>query len=441
MTEHVLISPLGFAPGAISGVYFALEKQKVKVTQVITVGTAHSHVRNAAATLESLFRQVGGVNYKPCYIDAQDLRGRERDASGPFAARMGLYIQQAHDSKQVVHVAVTGGRSGMGALAALAAQLYRADYLYHLWVDEEIEREGIARATPDPKNRYVNPTVAEGLCELVSLPFADLSRIVEALPKYRAGEPVPADWSASRLVGEDSVLLDTLIHYAPAGLSLGSARELLGLGEQWRSQVEWISGDAPYRAIRAEEVTGAHRPDVYWSYEAGLRQLLNRMKMRNHPDYSEALVYQQRLTENIAKVRLYGDTDRQQAERAEVIHHLNGLALTVLEVSFNDLCDQMVFVSPGLVWQRTLSILYTAGALDDENRERLQPLMHDSIGDDFAQRAIDKAGKKDDLGPLKWLAVNKDSLTVLVAAMSLGVNVGTFVLKGLELWLKAHGVM
>jgi len=441
MTEHVLISPLGFAAGAVSGVYFALEEQEIKVNQVITVGTAHSHVRNAATILEILFRRVGGVDYKPCYIDAQDLRGHERDASGPFAARMGLYIDRARQAGRTVHVAVTGGRSGMGALAALAAQLYRADHLYHLWVDEEIEREGIARATSDPKNRYVNPTVEEGLCELVSLPFADLSKIVEALPKYRAGDPVSADWSASGLVGEGPALLDALIHYVPAGLSLGSARELLGLGEQWRSQVEWISEDAPYRAIKAEEMTGAHRHAAYWPYEVGVRQLLNRMKTLNHPDYRDALVYQQRLTENIAKARLYGDTDTRQAERSEVIDRLNGLALTALGVSFNDLCDQAMLARPELVWQRTLSILYTAGALDDENRERLRLLMHDSIGDDYAQRAIDKAGKKDDLGPLKWLTANRDGLTVLVAAMSLGINVGTFVLKGIELWLKAHGVM
>ena len=349
MTEHVLISPLGFAAGAVSGVYFALEEQEIKVNQVITVGTAHSHVRNAAATLESLFRQVGGVDYKPCYIDAQDLRGHERDASGPFAARMGLYIDRARQAGRTVHVAVTGGRSGMGALAALAAQLYRADYLYHLWVDEEIEREGIARATPDPKNRYVNPTVEAGLCELVSLPFADLSGLADEIRKYRVSDRLPGDWSAGRLVGETPAMLDALVHYVPAGLSLASARELLSLIEQWRDQVEWISEDAPDRVIKVPTV------------------------------------------------------DKVQQEQ---------------------------------IWRRALSILYTAGALDDDSREQLLGLMRDSIADNYAQRAIDKAGKKDDLGPFKWLAENKDAFTVLVALTGLGVNVGTFVLKVLELWMK-----
>jgi hypothetical protein len=354
MTEHILVSPLGFAAGAVSGVYFALEKQGVKVDRIITVGTAHSHVRNAAAILEMLFRRVGEVDYKPCYIDAVDLRGRERDASGPFAARMGLYIDQARQAGQTVHVAVTGGRSGMGALAALAAQLYRANHLYHLWVNEEIEREGIARAEPDPKNRYVNPTIENGLYELVSLPFADLSKLVDEVQRYREGAQPTADWSAGQLVGEAPSMLEALTHYVPAGLSLDSARELLDLIEQWRSQVEWIAEDAPDKIIKVPTVNDAKQKEI---------------------------------------------------------------------------------------WQRALSILYTAGALDDDSRDRLRGLMRDSVADDYAQRSVDRAREKDDLGFFKWLAGNKDALTVLVALIGLGANVGTFVLKGLELWMKAQGMI
>jgi len=354
MTEHILVSPLGFAAGAVSGVYFALEKQGMKMDQVITVGTGHSYVRNAAAILETLFRRVGEVNYKPCYIDAVDLRGRERDASGPFAARMGLYIDQARQAEQKVHVAVTGGRSGMGALAALAAQIYRANYLHHLWVNEEIEREGIARAEPDPENRYVNPTVENGLCELVSLPFTNLSKLVDEVQRYREGAQPTADWSASRLMGEAPAMLEALTHYVPAGLSLNSARELLGLIGEWRSQVEWISEDAPDQMIKVPTVDETKQKEI---------------------------------------------------------------------------------------WQRALAILYTAGALDDDSRERLRGLMRDSIADDYAQRSIDRAREKDDLGFFKWLAGNKDALTVLVALIGLGANVGTFVLKGLELWMKVQGMI
>jgi formylglycine-generating enzyme required for sulfatase activity len=77
--------------------------------------------------------------------------------------------------------------------------------------------------------------------------------------------------------------------------------------------------------------------DVYSSYEAGLRKLLKRLgpeRLR----HSEALVYQQRLVENIAKARLYGDTDELEADRSAVIERLNRLACSQLDVTFNDLC-------------------------------------------------------------------------------------------------------
>jgi Mn-dependent DtxR family transcriptional regulator len=80
--------------------------------------------------------------------------------------------------------------------------------------------------------------------------------------------------------------------------------------------------------------------DIYSPYEAGLRLMLDRLG-RGHPRYSETLVYQQRLTENISQARLYGDTDTRKSERAEVIDRLNELSLAVLGLSFNELCDQV----------------------------------------------------------------------------------------------------
>ncbi len=79
--------------------------------------------------------------------------------------------------------------------------------------------------------------------------------------------------------------------------------------------------------------------DVYSPYEAGLRLMLHKLG-RDHPSYSETLVYQQRLTENISQARRYGDTDTRKSERAEVIDRLNELSLAVLGLSFNELCDQ-----------------------------------------------------------------------------------------------------
>jgi hypothetical protein len=423
MTKHVLISPLGFAAGAVSGVYFALkEHQNVPVEKVITVGTCHDDVRNASAKLKTLFQLVGGVEYKSCYIDAIDLKGPERDASGPFAARMGLYIDQARKAEQTVHVAVTGGRSGMGALAALAAQLYHANHLYHLWVDEEIERNGIAKASSDPQNKYVNPTVEDGLCELVALPFANLSKLMEEV--QRSPTELSEQW-ADLMAERAPVALDTLTGYVPPGLSLRSARELLGLGEQWQVQ---------------EEGSQERRTDVYYHYEVGLHQLRGGMDERDSR-YLSLLTFEQRLKENISKTRLHGDTPTRQAERSEVIHRLNELALSVLNVPFNDLCDSVSLLSQERIWSRTVSILYSAGAMGDAGHRALRDSKDEEVADGYGQHALKKASQGDDLGFFKWLTESEEARTTLPKLIETGVSVGTFVLKGIELWLKSQGMM
>jgi hypothetical protein len=76
--------------------------------------------------------------------------------------------------------------------------------------------------------------------------------------------------------------------------------------------------------------------DAYASYEAGLDALL--VQLRSHPRYSEALVYEQRLRENIQQCRIYGDNDTRTSARSEVLARLNVLASNVLNTSFNDLC-------------------------------------------------------------------------------------------------------
>ncbi len=74
------------------------------------------------------------------------------------------------------------------------------------------------------------------------------------------------------------------------------------------------------------------------SYEVGVRQLLEYLSS-DHPLYADALVYQQRLQENIAQARKYGDTETHRAERAQIVDRLNQLALETVGVSFNDLCQ------------------------------------------------------------------------------------------------------
>ena len=81
--------------------------------------------------------------------------------------------------------------------------------------------------------------------------------------------------------------------------------------------------------------------DAFTPYENGVRNLLAQLG-QNHARYSEALVYQQRLIENITLSRLYGDTDTRKAERAEVIARLNAITLTELQTAFNTLCNGLL---------------------------------------------------------------------------------------------------
>jgi hypothetical protein len=78
--------------------------------------------------------------------------------------------------------------------------------------------------------------------------------------------------------------------------------------------------------------------DMYTHYEQGLEQLLAQMG-RDYPRYADALILQQRIGENIMRVRQYDEDATGKGERTQVIEQLNALALAVLGVSFNDLCQ------------------------------------------------------------------------------------------------------
>ena len=85
-----------------------------------------------------------------------------------------------------------------------------------------------------------------------------------------------------------------------------------------------------------EPLGDAGPSDAYSRYEIGVLRLLGRMD-RVHPRYTETLVYQQRLTENIERSRLYGETADRRSERAEITQQLTTISLSVLGVTFWEL--------------------------------------------------------------------------------------------------------
>lgn len=98
-----------------------------------------------------------------------------------------------------------------------------------------------------------------------------------------------------------------------------------------------VSGDDTH--TRAASPTSS--PDIYATYEAALAQVLNHLG-HEHDRFTDTLVYQHRLMENITQSRRYGNTDTRRAERSEIIEQLNALAMAALGISFNEICRQIM---------------------------------------------------------------------------------------------------
>lgn len=79
--------------------------------------------------------------------------------------------------------------------------------------------------------------------------------------------------------------------------------------------------------------------DIYARYLIGLKHLKRHIEP-GHLYYSEFLVYEQQLKENLRAARRFGDTENHRARRSEIIEHLNNLAVSTLNISFNELCEQ-----------------------------------------------------------------------------------------------------
>jgi hypothetical protein len=118
----------------------------------------------------------------------------------------------------------------------------------------------------------------------------------------------------------------------------GRLEELITLAQRRRSHVAWTDEPSPEPSPSPEAVASEETRfrDNFSRHETGLSRLLAQLG-ENHPRYADALVYQQRLSENIEQTRRYGDTEARRADRAEIIDRLNEVALASLGVSFIEL--------------------------------------------------------------------------------------------------------
>jgi tetratricopeptide (TPR) repeat protein len=183
------------------------------------------------------------------------------------------------------------------------------------------------------------------------------------------------------------------------------------------------SREAVAAVLKPETETGTVGADQYSHYEIGIRQL--RMHIPpDHPRVTDLLVYQQRLTENISQSRLYGNSETRTAERAEVIHRLNELALALLGQTFNDICGPIIHPKPQEVGKRISELRMLLADLSNRNllivtedndaRRKyvqhaiVQTFYYDGIEDQAELRALHRragtyyeTAKNDERDPLK----------------------------------------
>ena len=138
--KGVLLASLGKAPGAVSGLYHALTERGISIHKVVTISPKSPNVRRCVTVLQTEFGKRN-VEYKPIYIDAEDIRS-ESDAF-EFKAAFSAALQEHDRPENEVHLGIAGGRTSMGALMAIVAQMSAPHaYLYHLGVPDEIEEDG-----------------------------------------------------------------------------------------------------------------------------------------------------------------------------------------------------------------------------------------------------------------------------------------------------------
>ena len=101
-------------------------------------------------------------------------------------------------------------------------------------------------------------------------------------------------------------------------------------------RVVWINIIGFFRSTNKNPL---YPQDVFNNYQAGLQILLERLGSE-HPRYDDALIYEQRLRENIVQARRFGETEARRNDRAMIIVRLNELTTSVLGVTFNDLSMQ-----------------------------------------------------------------------------------------------------
>lgn len=157
--------------------------------------------------------------------------------------------------------------------------------------------------------------------------------------------------------------------------------------------------------------------DAYSPYEHGVRQLLYRLG-NDHPRSQEAHTYRQELSENLALLRRYGDTEARRATRANIIERFNELSCSELGIPFDRLCSTVFPQQPDDPLSADMDMdtpLTRLNPFSDTGRITDPDRFFDRKA--LLQQIFDALGQKKNLSLVGRTKIGKSSLLAMIGAL------------------------
>ncbi len=232
-----LIATLGRSPGVVTGLYNTLiAETDYRPTTLHLLMTKHPDVMESALLIRQQLAQhrfpLDQASIIEHRFEELDFNRNKREVLA-FQKITTLLLDDCHDAGDEILVGITGGRTGMGAMLAVSAQLYSSvRNMYHIWVDAKLEYDGNIVA--------LNDLLRKGLVEeyeAALFPPADRRQLVW-LPVYHLLQPVRTyiDTRTNReLEVSSSFDLDTInsvLKVLPGRMTIEQARKFLAILEK-----------------------------------------------------------------------------------------------------------------------------------------------------------------------------------------------------------------
>jgi hypothetical protein len=174
--RRVLIASLGCSPGAVTGLAHALIQTGTPIDRVRTVSTSEYQVQRAVKVVREDLKAQGLTDYEDVCISSADITN-DRDVRD-FKRAFARFLIEARQSGDEAAIGIAGGRTVMGALLTLVAQMEAPSdsYLYQLSVPNAVEEDGRIPAffnqSPQRRQEVLRPLAHyKDQCHLVKAPF------------------------------------------------------------------------------------------------------------------------------------------------------------------------------------------------------------------------------------------------------------------------------